>query len=91
MIWRYLLTTYTYSLARSIPLNWDRKKEYTFTGTQTTIVRQMPVVEKLRDSGFMMLISPVVWPLYAYHDASRLEFCMRGVDPRAYGIDDDFF
>ena len=51
----------------------------------------MPVVEKLRDSGFMMLISPVVWPLYAYHDASRLEFCVRGVDPRAYGIDDDFF
>ena len=91
MIWRYLLTTYTYSLARSIPLNWDRKKEYTFTGTQVTIVRQMPVVEKFKDSGFMMLKSPFMWPLYVYNDASRLECYMRSVDPRAYGIDDDFF
>ena len=51
----------------------------------------MPLVEKLRNSSFMTLTSPVWWPIYAYSDASRLEFYMRGVDPRAYGIDDDYF
>jgi len=82
-----------YGLTRSIPLYWDKKKEYTYTGTHVTIARQMPFMEKLTDSGCMILASPAFWPIYAYKDASRLEFYARGIDPRAYGVDlnDDYF
>jgi len=31
----------------------------------------------------------LLWPIFMYNDASRLEFFLKGVNPRVYGIDVD--
>jgi hypothetical protein len=56
-------------------------------------MKQMPFMQKFGIGASRMLVAPLLWPFFMYSDASRLEFYLKGTNPRVYGIDidDEFF
>jgi hypothetical protein len=52
-------------------------------------MKPMPFMEKVGIGASRMIVAPLMWPFFMYNDASRLEFYLKGVNPRAYGIDVD--
>jgi hypothetical protein len=52
-------------------------------------MKPMPFMEKFGIGASRMIAAPLLWPFFMYNDASRLEFFLRGTNPRVYGIDPD--
>ena len=86
---KYLACTYAYGISRTIPQVWNRKKEYKNLDNYDRNMKPMPFMEKVGIGASRMIVAPLMWPFFMYNDASRLEFYLKGVNPRAYGIDFD--
>ena len=90
---KYLACTYAYGVVRTIPFVWGKQREYTNLDTGNREMKPMPFMEKFGIGASRMVVAPLLWPFFMYSDASRLEFFLKGANPRVYGIDidDEFF
>jgi hypothetical protein len=86
---KYFAATCAYGLSRSIPLFWNKEKRYANLETNKFETRPMPFMEKTQYTASVMGCAPCLWPVYVFHDARRIEFYLKGLNPRTYGIDTD--
>ncbi len=89
MTWmlKYIAATYAYSIAHTVGIFWNTKRRYSDLITQKRELKPMLIMDKFGAGLLRFCVAPGAWPLYLYNDASRLEFYLRGIDPRAYGFD----
>ncbi len=90
---KYLTATYMYGMVHTTGLVWNKQKEYTDLYTKNQELKPMMLTEKVMTVLLGFSIAPAAWPFFIYNDALRVEFHVKGIDPKTYGIDpsDEYF
>jgi hypothetical protein len=84
---KYMISTATYGVLRSIPWLYNMEEEYYNRQSRETQTRPMLLTEKVVCAALNGVTAPVAWPFYLYTDARVAEIKLTNKDPRHYRLE----